>query len=72
MEASTWWWILAGLAIVAELLTGTIYLLMISLGLAAGAVAAHLGLGLPLQTVVTAVVVVIPACPFPASCYSAK
>lgn len=59
MEASTWWWILAGLAIVAELLTGTIYLLMISLGLAAGAVAAHLGLGLPLQTVVTAVVGVL-------------
>ena len=59
MEASTWWWILAGLAVVAELLTGTIYLLMICLGLAAGAVAAHLGLDMPLQVVVAAVVGVL-------------
>lgn len=59
MEASTWWWILAGMAVVAELLTGTIYLLMICLGLAAGAVSAHLGLGMPLQIVVAAVVGVL-------------
>ena len=59
MEASTLWWVLVGLTLVAELLTGTIYLLMICLGLAAGAIAAHLGLDLPLQIVVAAVVGVL-------------
>lgn len=56
MEASTIWWILAGLTIAAELLTGTIYLLLIALGLAAGAGAAHLGLDWPLQITMAAVV----------------
>lgn len=56
MEASTWWWIFTGLAVVAELLTGTIYLLMIGLGLAAGAAAAHLGLSEPVQVATAAVV----------------
>ena len=59
MEASTFWWILAGIAVAAELLTGTIYLLMIALGLAAGAAAAHLGLGLPAQIVIAALVGVL-------------
>lgn len=59
MEASTLWWVLVGLTLVTELLTGTIYLLMICLGLAAGAIAAHLGLDLPLQIVVAAVVGVL-------------
>ena len=45
MEASTLWWLLAGLAVVAELLTGTFYLLMLALGLAAGALSAHVGAG---------------------------
>lgn len=45
MDASTLWWLAAALAVVAELLTGTFYLLMAALGLAAGAVAAHAGLG---------------------------
>ena len=56
MAASTWWWVLAGIALVAELLTGTIYLLMIVVGLVAGAIAAHLGLDLTWQIVVAAVV----------------
>ena len=38
------WWVAAGVAVAAELATGTFYLLMIALGLAAGAIAAHLGL----------------------------
>ena len=38
------WWIAAGVAVAAELATGTFYLLMIALGLAAAALAAHLGL----------------------------
>jgi membrane protein implicated in regulation of membrane protease activity len=53
---TTVWWVLAGLAIAVELATGTFYLLMIALGLAAGALAGHLGLGVPQQIVVAAVI----------------
>lgn len=53
---STLWWILAGLAVAAELTTGTFYLLMVALGLAAAAIAAHLGLPPALQIVTAAVV----------------
>ncbi|MFM7532327.1 MAG: NfeD family protein [Rubrivivax sp.] len=42
-SAPTLWWVLAGLLVVAELLTGTFYLLMIALGAAAAALAAHAG-----------------------------
>ena len=55
-STATGWWIAAGLAIAAELGTGTFYLLMIALGLAAAAVAAPLGLALPLQFVAAALV----------------
>src|SRR5664279_2492804 len=41
--SANWWWVAAGIAVAAELGTGTFYLLMIALGLAAGAVAAQLG-----------------------------
>ena len=44
VSAATGWWVAAGIAVAAELGTGTFYLLMIALGLAAAAVAAHLGL----------------------------
>ena len=37
MAESTVWWLLAGVAVAAELVTGTFYLLMIALGLASGA-----------------------------------
>ena len=53
---STWWWIAAGVTVAAELATGTFYLLMIALGLAAGAVAVHLGLAAPVQLLAAAVV----------------
>lgn len=45
-SASTGWWLAAGVLVVAELATGTFYLLMLALGAAAGAVAAHAGAGL--------------------------
>jgi membrane protein implicated in regulation of membrane protease activity len=48
------WWLLAGGAVVLELLTGTFYLLMLALGLAAGALAAHAGFGLSAQLLVSA------------------
>ena len=56
MQLSTWWWILGGVIVALELLVGTLYLLMVALGMAAGAIAAHLGLGLPLQITTAAVV----------------
>jgi membrane protein implicated in regulation of membrane protease activity len=55
MADSTIWWLLAGAAVAIELLTGTFYLLMLAIGLVAGALAAHLGAGLPVQLVVAAV-----------------
>jgi membrane protein implicated in regulation of membrane protease activity len=56
METTTIWWLFAGSAVGLELLTGTFYLLMFALGLAAGAISAHLGLSQPLQIVVAAAV----------------
>ena len=53
---ATWWWMASGLAIAAELATGTFYLLMVAFGLAAGAVSAHLGFGSTAQIAVTALV----------------
>lgn len=55
-SASTAWWLIAGVLVAAELVTGTFYLLMLALGAAAGAVAAHLGWGLSAQLVAAAVV----------------
>ncbi len=56
MAESTIWWVLAGGAIAVELLTGTFYLLMLSLGLIAAALAAHAGAAMTTQFVVAAVV----------------
>ena len=55
-DASTLWWLMAGVAVAAELLTGTFYLLMLAIGLAAGALAAHAGLGTTAQILVSAAV----------------
>lgn len=56
MAEPTIWWLMAGAAVAVELLTGTFYLLMLAVGLAAAALAAHAGMGLPGQIVVAAVV----------------
>ncbi len=53
---STYWWIAAGVLVAAELATGTFYLLMLAVGAAAGALAAHLGLGIPGQMLSAAIV----------------
>jgi membrane protein implicated in regulation of membrane protease activity len=55
-HASTLWWLAGGALVAAELATGTFYLLMLALGCAAGALAAHLGLGATPQIVVAALV----------------
>lgn len=56
MAESTVWWLLAAALVTLELLTGTVYLLMLAIGLAAGALAAHLGLSTTGQLVTAAVV----------------
>jgi membrane protein implicated in regulation of membrane protease activity len=56
MTESTIWWLLAGAAVGIELVTGTFYLLMLAIGLAAAAIASHLGLPLTWQLVTAAVV----------------
>lgn len=53
---ATLWWALTGVLVVAELLTGSFYLLMLAIGLAAGALAAHAGLSPAMQMVVAALV----------------
>ena len=54
ISTATMWWVAAGIAVAVELASGTFYLLMIALGLAAGAVAAHLGLSVAVQISVAA------------------
>ncbi len=51
MTESTIWWLLAGSAVAVELITGTFYLLMLAIGLAATALAAHMGASLNTQFV---------------------
>jgi membrane protein implicated in regulation of membrane protease activity len=53
---ATLWWFAAGAAVAAELATGTFYLLMMALGLAAAAVAAHIGVPATGQIVTAALV----------------
>lgn len=56
MTESTIWWVLAGAVIAVELLTGTFYLLMLSSGMVAAAIAAHLGASATTQIVIAAIV----------------
>ena len=54
MAVSTFWWLAAGGLIAVELITGTFYLLMLSIGLMAAALAAHAGLDMTWQWVMAA------------------
>ena len=56
MALSTAWWLVTGGLIAVELITGTFYLLMLSLGAAASALAAHADLPLTWQIVIGAIV----------------
>ena len=56
MTPTTIWWVLAGLAVVAQLMTGTFHFLMLAAALTAGALAAMLGGTLILQLLAVAVV----------------
>jgi membrane protein implicated in regulation of membrane protease activity len=55
---STIWWLLAATLVAIELATGTFYLLMLALGAATGAVAAHAGASPSMQIVLGGVVAV--------------
>lgn len=59
MSDWSFWLLAAGVTVVLELLTGTFYLLMIAIGLAAGALAAVAGGGIAAQLLVAAVVGVL-------------
>jgi membrane protein implicated in regulation of membrane protease activity len=56
MTSALVWWTAAGLLVLVELFTGTFYLLMIALGLAAGALAAHWGTDVTVQLLAAAAV----------------
>ncbi len=53
------WWVGAGVLIVAELMTGTFYLLMIALGFLAGVLALALGAPLDVQLGIAALVALV-------------
>jgi membrane protein implicated in regulation of membrane protease activity len=56
MADSSIWWLLTGVAVAVELMTGTFYLLMFAIGLAAAAIAAHLGASVTSQLVIAALI----------------
>jgi membrane protein implicated in regulation of membrane protease activity len=56
LSSSTLWWLAAGMLVVVEVSSGTFYLLMLALGCAAGALAAHAGLAGAGQLVTAALV----------------
>jgi membrane protein implicated in regulation of membrane protease activity len=56
LSAATGWWLVAGGLVVAELFVGSFYMLMLALGCAAGALAAHLGMGYAAQLFTAAIV----------------
>jgi membrane protein implicated in regulation of membrane protease activity len=51
-----WWWVIAGVTVALELVTGTFYLLLLAIGMAAAALAAHAGAGIIVQLLAAAVV----------------
>lgn len=56
LDAPSLWWLTVGALVAAELATGTFYLLMLALGAAAGAMAAHAGVNGQAQITTAAVV----------------
>ena len=56
MSNATVWWLLVGAMVALELFTGTFYLLMLAIGMAVAALAAHAGMGLTGQLLLGATV----------------
>lgn len=61
MSTATLWLVLALILAGLEMLSGTFYLLALSIGLVCGALAAWLGLAVALQTLIAAVISIIAA-----------
>lgn len=59
ISPTTFWLILALILAGLEMLSGTFYLLAISVGMACGALAAWIGLSLPTQMIIAAIVGII-------------
>lgn len=59
MSEWMFWLIAAGVLVVFELFTGTFYVLMIAIGTAFGAAAALMGMSLPVQILIAAVIGVL-------------
>ena len=55
-STATSWWIVAGVLVAAELASGTFYLLMLAVGAAAAALAAHLGVSFNGQLLAAALI----------------
>lgn len=55
-DIPTLWWLIAGFLVIAELLSGTFYLLMLSTGAVAGALTAYTGADLTWQIVIASCV----------------
>jgi membrane protein implicated in regulation of membrane protease activity len=53
---STVWWVIAGVLVAVEVMTGSFYLLMLALGAVAAAAVAHLGFAGAAQVVAAAIV----------------
>jgi membrane protein implicated in regulation of membrane protease activity len=56
MSDTSIWWLVTGGLVAAELMSGTFYLLMLAIGAAAAALAAHLGMSLNVQLATAALV----------------
>lgn len=56
MAESTIWWVITGVTVAGEMVLGTFYMLMLALGTAAAAIAAHMGASATTQLVVAAAV----------------
>lgn len=56
MNESTVWWLVTGLLVAAELMSGTFYLLMLAIGAVAAALAAHMGASLTTQLIMAALI----------------
>ncbi len=59
MQDYEWWWVIAGVLGVAEVFTGTFYVLVLAIAAAAAGVLAKAGLGLPWQALGAALVALL-------------
>lgn len=56
MSTPAFWWSLSAVLVLLELITGTVYLLMVSLGFVAGGIAAYFGLNNSAQLLIAGLV----------------